>query len=156
MARNHWRLFFVILLVSSGCCDSNAFSSLSSATTAAPGGVGHSWCQDVAWILILGFLVAFFLAFGTGANDVANTFGTSVGSGVISLKNACIVATVFEILGAALIGELFSIDFLCFCFSGRVCAIELAFWETFDQNKPRVPFRFSAPLAQSLSALLRH
>ncbi|XP_059474530.1 sodium-dependent phosphate transporter 1 isoform X2 [Neocloeon triangulifer] len=65
---------------------------------------GQEWCKDVAWVLVAGFLVAFFLAFGTGANDVANTFGTSVGSGVISLRNACIVATVFEILGAALIG----------------------------------------------------
>jgi len=98
------RLFFlVVLLATAGCCD----DTLSAASTAPPaaGGVGHSWCQDVAWILVAGFLVAFFLAFGTGANDVANTFGTSVGSGVISLRNACIVATVFEILGAGLIGE---------------------------------------------------
>ncbi|XP_065337566.1 sodium-dependent phosphate transporter 1 isoform X2 [Cloeon dipterum] len=93
------RIFLVILLLSACCCDTVRCSL----STPAPVLV-TAWCQDVAWVVILGFLVAFFLAFGTGANDVANTFGTSVGSGVISLKNACIVATIFEILGAALIG----------------------------------------------------
>lgn len=60
---------------------------------------------DVLWLVILGFLVAFVLAFGIGANDVANSFGTSVGSKVLSVRNACILGTIFEIAGSVLIGE---------------------------------------------------
>ncbi|OQR72662.1 sodium-dependent phosphate transporter 1-A-like [Tropilaelaps mercedesae] len=60
--------------------------------------------NEVIWIVAFAFVVAFFLAFGVGANDVANSFGTSVGSKVLTLKQACIMATVFEISGACLLG----------------------------------------------------
>ncbi|CAD5115935.1 DgyrCDS4865 [Dimorphilus gyrociliatus] len=60
--------------------------------------------SDQLWMVIVGFLIAFALAFGIGANDVANSFGTSVGSGVITLKVACILASIFETLGAVLLG----------------------------------------------------
>ncbi|KAJ3606071.1 hypothetical protein NHX12_028114 [Muraenolepis orangiensis] len=59
---------------------------------------------DYMWLLILGFVIAFVLAFSVGANDVANSFGTAVGSGVVTLRQACILATVFETVGSVLLG----------------------------------------------------
>ncbi|KAF6774267.1 hypothetical protein AHF37_05961 [Paragonimus kellicotti] len=70
---------------------------------------GTSWTMYIPseqiWMVVVGFLVAFVLAFGIGANDVANTFGSSVGSGVLTLKQACTLATIFELSGAILLGS---------------------------------------------------
>lgn len=74
-------------------------------TTVAPEGGDIAYNIDLLWIVILGFIVSFVLAFGVGANDVANSFGTSVGAKVLTIRQACILATIFEIAGAVLIGK---------------------------------------------------
>ena len=46
-------------------------------------------------IIILACVFGFIMAGGIGANDVANAFGTSVGSGAISLKTSILLKTNF-------------------------------------------------------------
>jgi inorganic phosphate transporter, PiT family len=55
-------------------------------------------------LLVLACLFGFFMAWGVGANDVANAMGTSVGSRALTLKQAILVAMIFEFLGAYLAG----------------------------------------------------
>ena len=52
--------------------------------------------------LALGF--GLFMAWGIGANDVANAMATSIGSGALTIKQALLVAAVFEFAGAVLAG----------------------------------------------------
>jgi len=54
--------------------------------------------------LILACVFGFFMAWGIGANDVANAMGTSVGSRALTIKQAILIAMVFEFLGAYLAG----------------------------------------------------
>ena len=55
-------------------------------------------------ILILACLFGFFMAWGICANDVANAMGTSVGSKAITIKQAILIAIIFEFAGAYLAG----------------------------------------------------
>ena len=55
-------------------------------------------------LLILACVFGVFMAWGIGANDVANAMGTSVGSRALTMKQAIFIAMVFEFLGAYLAG----------------------------------------------------
>ncbi len=55
-------------------------------------------------LLILTICFGFFMAWGVGANDVANAMGTSVGAKAITIKQAILIAMVFEFAGAYLAG----------------------------------------------------
>lgn len=49
-------------------------------------------------------ILALYMAWAIGANDVANAMGTSVGSGALTIRHAIIVAALLEFLGAFLAG----------------------------------------------------
>eukprot|EP00158_Paraphelidium_tribonemae_P002531 Partr_v1_DN25445_c0_g1_i1_m53417 putative phosphate len=60
--------------------------------------------HQLPWAYALSFVTAFMLACGLGANDVSNSFATSVGAKVITLKQACIIAAFAEVSGSLLMG----------------------------------------------------
>ena len=66
---------------------------------------GHDYVDGSKPILLgAAILFALFMAFNIGGNDVANSFGTSVGAGTLSMKQALVVAAIFEVSGAILAG----------------------------------------------------
>ena len=54
--------------------------------------------------MVLACLFGFFMAWGIGANDVANAMGTSVGSRALTITQAIFIAMIFEFAGAYLAG----------------------------------------------------
>jgi len=59
---------------------------------------------DYQWIVITGGISSFITSYFIGANDVANSFGPSVGSKTLTLSQACILAGILEFGGAVLLG----------------------------------------------------
>lgn len=55
-------------------------------------------------LIIIAAVFGFLMAYGVGANDVANAMGTSVGSKALTIKQAIIIAAIFEFAGAYLAG----------------------------------------------------
>ncbi|WP_260619905.1 inorganic phosphate transporter [Corynebacterium anserum] len=58
--------------------------------------------NPLVWIAAI--LFAMFMAFNIGGNDVANSFGTSVGAKTLTMKQALVIAAIFEVSGAVLAG----------------------------------------------------
>ena len=54
--------------------------------------------------LILACIFGIFMAWGIGANDVANAMGTSIGSKALTVKQAIFIAIIFEFTGAFFAG----------------------------------------------------
>ena len=55
-------------------------------------------------LIIVAAVFGFLMAYGVGANDVANAMGTSVGSKALTIKQSIFIAAIFEFAGAYLAG----------------------------------------------------
>ncbi|OMJ14496.1 Phosphate-repressible phosphate permease pho-4 [Smittium culicis] len=61
--------------------------------------------HDYTFIYVLALIFSFADAYGIGANDVANSFATSVSSGTLTLGQATCIAIVTEFCGAFFLGS---------------------------------------------------
>jgi len=68
-------------------------------------GAGTEVTQQFLWLVILGGFICFAMSWGIGANDVANAFSTSVGAKAVTLRQAVIIAGIFEFVGAIGLGS---------------------------------------------------
>ncbi|KAL3147387.1 hypothetical protein ABBQ32_002865 [Trebouxia sp. C0010 RCD-2024] len=61
--------------------------------------------EEYLWIFVVSVFLAVFVAWGIGPNDVANSFGSSVGTKAFTMGQAVVVAGICEFLGAVLLGS---------------------------------------------------
>jgi len=66
-------------------------------------GLGYTYNNHVV-IFVLATIFGIFMAFNIGGNDVANSFGTSVGAKTLTIPQALAIAAVFEVSGAMIAG----------------------------------------------------
>lgn len=57
------------------------------------------------FILIVGYIFGFYMAWNIGANDVANSMASAVGAKAITIRQAIFIAAILNILGAVFIGS---------------------------------------------------
>lgn len=76
------------------------------------------------WMVVTGGLLSFAMSWGIGANDVANSFATSIGAKTLTLFQACCIAAVLEFLGAMSLGGEVS----------KTIAGSIAHIDVFDEN----------------------
>jgi solute carrier family 20 (sodium-dependent phosphate transporter) len=88
------------------------------------------------WIMVTGAFGAFAYGWGTGSNDVANAFGTSVGAKTLTLKQAVIMAALFNFTGALVLGRT----------SAETIAGGIAKSDTFRTNAPAYAYGMSIVL----------
>ncbi len=60
--------------------------------------------EQYQWFVVVGGILSFFMSWGIGANDVANSFATSIGAKTLTLFQACCIAACLEFLGAITLG----------------------------------------------------
>ena len=57
------------------------------------------------YILIIGYILGFYMAWNIGANDVANSMASAVGAKAITIRQAIFIAGILNVLGAVFIGS---------------------------------------------------
>jgi PiT family inorganic phosphate transporter len=57
------------------------------------------------YVLIIGYIFGFYMAWNIGANDVANSMASAVGAKAITIRQAVFIAGILNIVGAVFIGS---------------------------------------------------
>jgi PiT family inorganic phosphate transporter len=57
------------------------------------------------YVLIIGYIFGFYMAWNIGANDVANSMASAVGARAITIRQAVFIAGILNVVGAVFIGS---------------------------------------------------